>query len=220
MNRSLPTHKPLPLARGRIRFTPLQMENIYTHFRWNNDAELNRLDSEIPYEKESLGTFKKRFERMCHAPTSSHRDFEIHTQEGTLIGVAYVARVSPHHDHALIGITIGDREYWGRGYGREALRLLLDYCFDVIDLHRVSAETFEYNTAWRDLVEGMGFIREGTARDYLFREGRYWDKHNYALLEAEYRQRFEPTTWKNGQAPKNGRAGTPSYTEKRASVGS
>ena len=166
------------------------MDNIYTHFRWNNDPELNRLDSEIPYEKETFGQFKQRFEAMCSRPSPSHQDFEIHT-DGELIGVAYVARINHHHRHGLIGITIGDRDYWGRGYGRESIRLLMDYCFDALDLHRVCAETFEYNTAWRKLVEGMSFRKEGTAREYLYREGTFWDKHNYALLRDEYVAQYD-----------------------------
>lgn len=178
-----------PLTEGRVRFTPLQMEHIHTHFRWNNDAELNRLDSEVPYHEESFGAFKQRFEQLCNDPGASHRHFEIHDDENdALIGVAYVARLSEHHRHALVGITIGEKEYWGEGYGKESLRLLLSYCFDTLGLHRVSAETFEYNTAWRDLVAALGFTKEGTARDYLRRDGEYWDKELYSLLEGEYRR--------------------------------
>lgn len=178
------------MQQGRVRLTPLQMENIYKHFRWNNDPELNRMDSEIPHEEETFGQFKKRFERLCFDPSPRHRHFEIYShEEDVLIGIAYVARISEYNHHALVGITIGDRDYWGRGYGRESLDLLLSYCFDELDLHRVSAATFEYNTAWRDLVEGMGFTKEGTAREYLYRDGRYWDKEKYALLEHEYRAR-------------------------------
>ncbi|MFP4227794.1 MAG: GNAT family N-acetyltransferase [Salinivenus sp.] len=191
-----PTQSVTPLTYKRVRFTPLQMENIHTHFRWNNDPELNRLDSEMPYEEESFGKFKERFEQICEHTSPAHRDFEIHDDErDTLIGIAYVARIDAHHRHARIGVTIGDREYWGEGYGRESMHLLLHYCFDMLDLHRVSAATFEYNTAWRDLVEGMGFTKEGTARDYLYRDGRYWSKENYALLESEYRAQY------NGTAP-------------------
>lgn len=192
MNAPNPTHQVTPLEKGRVRFTPLQVENIHTHLRWNNDPELNRLDSEIPHEEESFGDFKERFEQLCNDPSPSHRDFEIHdVVEDELIGVAYVARISFHHHHALVGVTIGERDYWGKGYGKESLRLLLHYCFEKLDLHRVSAESFEYNTAWRDLVEGVGFTREGTAREYLFRDGKYWDKKHYALLEQEWRERFE-----------------------------
>jgi len=192
MTTSNPTHQVTPLEEGRVRFTPLQMENIHTHFRWNNDPELNRLDSELPYEEESFGDFKDRFEQLCNEPSAGHRDFEIHdVEEEALIGVAYVAHISPYHHHALVGITIGARDYWGRGYGKESLRLLLDYCFRDLDLHRVSAESFEYNTAWRDLLKAVGFVKEGTAREYLYRDEKYWDKERYALLVDEYRDLLE-----------------------------
>jgi RimJ/RimL family protein N-acetyltransferase len=195
MTAQVPTQERTPIAEGRVRFTPLQMENIHTHFRWNNDPELNRLDSEVPYEEESFGAFKARFEQLCVKPTPTQRHFEIHDAEhDTLIGVAYVARMSTHHEHALVGITIGQTDYWGEGYGKESMRLLLRYCFEDLGLHRVSAETFEYNTAWRDLVEGMGFTREGVARDYLYRDGQYWDKAFYALLEDEYRAQDFPSS--------------------------
>lgn len=190
MANSLPVHEDTSLRTSRVKLTPLQIENIHTHFRWNNDPELNRLDSEIPYEEESFGAFKSRFERMCDNPSPSHRNFEIHAHDDEkLIGVAYATRIGSHNRHAQVDITIGDRDYWGRGYGRESFTLLLSYCFETLSLHRVSAETFEYHTAWRDLVEGMGFQKEGTVREYLRRDGEYWDKEIYGLLEREYRAR-------------------------------
>lgn len=182
------TREVTPLNRGKVKFAPLQMENIHTHFRWNNDPELNRLDSEVPYEKETFRKFKRRFEQMCHDPTPKHRNFEIHaSDEDELIGVAYVGRISEHNRHGQVAVTIGERDFWGEGYGRDSLALLLTYCFEELDLHRVSAETFEYNTSWRGLVETMGFRKEGTARDYLRRDGEYWDKETYSLLQSEYR---------------------------------
>ena len=171
-----------------VRFTPLQLENIYKHFEWNNDPELNRLDSEIPYMEESFGDFKQRFERIVTHPSKNTVDFEIHARDGTLIGTAYVADISEHHRHCTAGITIGDRRYWGRNYGRDALTVLLRYCFQELRMHRVTTETFEYNTAWKSLVEWAGFEREGVEREYLFRDGVYWDKEIYGLLKQEYRK--------------------------------
>ena len=177
------------VLRGRrVTLTPLQMANIYTHFEWNNDPELNHFDSELPYEAESFGAFKRRFERMVFHPTPEGQDFEIHDEEGTLIGVAYLSHLSPHHRHCRIGLTIGDRAAWGQGYGRDAMTVLLEYCFNQLGLHRVSTDTFEYNTAWRKLVRDTGFIHEGTAHDYLYRDGKYWALESYALLESAYRQ--------------------------------
>ena len=179
----------LHLEGARVRFTPLQIENIYTHFTWNNDPELNHFDSEVPFETETFGSFKRRFEQLIRKPAPTARDFEVHAEDGTLIGVAYVADLSLHNRHASVGVTIGNRDYWGRGYGRESLELLLHYGFNELGLHRVSTETFEYNAAWRVLVERAGFRHEGVLREYLFRDGRYWDNHIYALLEDAYRAR-------------------------------
>ncbi len=175
------------LDNARVELTPLHWENLYLHFEWNNDPELNRLDSECPYEKETLGAFKRRFEEMIDHPSPRCRDFEICAEDGTVIGVAYVAGISLYNRHCTIGITIGDRNYWGKGYGRASLRKLMSYCFDELGMHRVSAETFEYNEAWRKLITWAGFQKEGTVRDYLNRDGRFWDKHVYAILEDEYR---------------------------------
>jgi diamine N-acetyltransferase len=180
------TPKENGLLGPRICFDRLRLENIYTHFKWNNDPELNRLDSEEPYVEESFGTFKKRFERMMVQPDPECQDFEIHTEEGTLIGVAFVAGISGHHLHCSIGVTIGERDFWGQGYGREAMSSLLTYCFESLGMHRVTAECFEYNEAWRRLVEGMGFTTEGTDREYLLWEDKYYDRIRFGMLAGEF----------------------------------
>jgi RimJ/RimL family protein N-acetyltransferase len=107
-----------------------------------------------------------------------------------LIGVVTLSNIDTDCRHCTIDITICDRDFWGRGFGVETMQLVLDYCFNRLGMHRVSAETFDYNDAWQRLVEGSGFTREGTARDYLFLDGRFWDKQGFALLETEYSARF------------------------------
>ena len=183
---ALTLEKPV-FSKARVELTPLHRDNLYKHFRWNNDPELNHLDSEVPFRKETLSAFKRRFEQMIYHPAPDSRDFEICTEDGTVIGVAYVAGISEYNRHCTIGITIGDRDYWGKGYGRASLRKLLSSCFDELGMHRVGAETFEYNAAWRKLVEWAGFKKEGTDRDYLYRDGQFWNKDTYAVLEEEYR---------------------------------
>lgn len=184
------------LAGPRIRFDRLRLENIYTHFKWNNDPELNRLDSEVPYVEESFGTFKKRFEHLIAQRDPECQDFEIYDEEDTLIGVAFVSGISGHHLHCSIGVTIGERDFWGKGYGKEAMGALLKHCFESMGMHRVMASVFEYNDAWRRLVEGCGFVTEGTDRDYLFWEGRFYDRIRYAMLASEYGKVSRPATRK------------------------
>lgn len=171
----------------KVHFTPLQMVNIYRHFEWNNDPELNRLDSELPYAKESFGAFKRRFEMMLYRPSMNSQDFEVHAIDGALIGVAEITDISEHNRHCNVNVTIGDRAYWGQDYGLDALRVLLAYCFDVLRMHRVTTQALAYNTAWQEAVERLGFKREGVERDFVYRDGAYWDRTRYALLEEAYR---------------------------------
>ncbi|WP_457653636.1 GNAT family N-acetyltransferase [Rhodocaloribacter sp.] len=171
----------------RVLLTPLQIENIYTHFAWNNDPELNKLDSELPFVEESFGEFKRRFEFLLSHPSMNSQDFEIHAEDGKLIGIIEISDISDHNHHCTVSLTIGDRDYWGKGYGRDAMGVLLDYCFNTLKMHRVTAEAFEYDEAWKKLVEGMGFRKEGALRDFVFRDGQYWHKHLYALLDFDYR---------------------------------
>ena len=170
-----------------VELAPLHLENIYTHFHWNNDPELNRLDSEVPFVEEMFGVFKHRFEGMLEEPSPDSRDFEVHTHDGKLIGVAYISDISWHSRHCTVGVTIGDKAYWGKGYGTAAMDKLLAYCFDEIGMHRVCTATFPFNEAWKRLIAHFGFRPEGVKREYLWRDDRFWDKQEYALLEDEYR---------------------------------
>ena len=169
----------------RLSLMPLRMEHVHTHFRWNNDEALNRLDSDAPFKREPFGAFLKRFEQLVYAPHPHERDFEIHTQEGRLVGVAYAENIQPSHRRCRVGVTV-DQAEWGKGYGSEALELLLRYLFTEADVHRIAAEAFAFNAAWKRLLTRAGFRREGCLRDDLYRDGRWHDRETYALLEDEY----------------------------------
>lgn len=170
-----------------VFLTPLQMEHVYTHFRWNNDPELNRLDSELPFQHEPFGAFLKRFEPLTHTSDMRACDLEIHAYGSGLIGVAFIDRIQPQNRQCRVGITIGEAEYRGRGYGRATLSMLLNYLFLETGMHRINAEAFEFNTAWQCLLEGAGFRQEGCLRAYLNRDGKFWDKRTYALLDTEFK---------------------------------
>ena len=179
-------HRVIHRIRGeRLALTPLQMKHVHTHFRWNNDEALNRLDSDAPFRRESFGAFLKRFEQLVYKPQPHERDFEIHTQEGRLIGVAYVDGIHPNHRRCRVGVTV-DRAEWGKGYGGEALGLLLHHLFTEANIHRVAAEAFGFNASWKRLLTRAGFRREGCLRDDLYRDGCWHDRETYALLEDEY----------------------------------
>jgi RimJ/RimL family protein N-acetyltransferase len=182
-----------PFLEGRRVFlTALHFDNIRTHYRWNNDPDLHHLDSEGAFESEAFGSFARRFEQMIPNDDVRGYDFEIHGRTNgasRLIGVAYLASLDSTHRRGQVGVTIGDRAWWGRGYGRETLELLLAFGFGELDLHRITANAFAYNAAWKGLLAAAGFRLEGRLRDYLYRRQRFWDKELYALLTSEYAAR-------------------------------
>ncbi|PIT93555.1 N-acetyltransferase [Candidatus Falkowbacteria bacterium CG10_big_fil_rev_8_21_14_0_10_43_11] len=89
---------------------------------------------------------------------------------------------------AELAIIIGDKFYWGKGVGREALQLIISHGFDSLNLNRVYCGTSEDNISMQKLAESIGFIKEGVLRQALYKNGRYQDIINYGLLKDDYRK--------------------------------
>ncbi|WP_227355252.1 GNAT family N-acetyltransferase [Haladaptatus salinisoli] len=100
------------------------------------------------------------------------------------------------------GVTVTDADwkrpelgYWlvpevhGRGYGKEAVSLVIEYVFRTYDTPAVGAEAFDFNDASRGLLESLGFAEEGRRRKYMFVDGEHRDMVQYGLLRREWRER-------------------------------
>lgn len=79
-------------------------------------------------------------------------------------------------------IYIGDRKSWGQGYGSEILEIFIDYCFKVLNLHKVYLRVVAYNKNAIRLYEKIGFVREGEFKDEVFMDGRYHDVLRMAII--------------------------------------
>jgi aminoglycoside 6'-N-acetyltransferase len=87
---------------------------------------------------------------------------------------------------AMIGFTIA-RAYWRKGYAAEAVRRLLEYLFDDLDLHRVVADCDVENAASWHTLERLGFRREAHYVESLFFKGEYTSEYHYGLLHREWK---------------------------------
>ncbi|WP_063274530.1 GNAT family N-acetyltransferase [Amycolatopsis keratiniphila] len=88
---------------------------------------------------------------------------------------------------AAFRIALNGPEFFGKGYGTEATRLVLDYAFGVVGLHRVSLEVFDYNPRAQRAYEKAGFVREGLQRDALWWDGEWHDVVTMAVLKTDPR---------------------------------
>ncbi len=113
--------------------------------------------------------------------------FTICSKEEVPIGRIYISRISEESDSLdITRIYIGDPEDRGKGYGEEALRLVLDYCFVNLHMERVTLDYFEGNKKAAALYEKVGFKHEGLARNATKKDGKYFDLHLLSILRAEY----------------------------------
>ncbi|WP_019421288.1 GNAT family N-acetyltransferase [Paenibacillus sp. OSY-SE] len=88
---------------------------------------------------------------------------------------------------ANIRIAIGGSAHQGKGYGSEAIGLLLEYAFGTLQLHRIELNVFAFNKRAIHVYEKAGFKREGVQRDALYYDHKYHDSIIMSILEDEYR---------------------------------
>lgn len=103
-----------------------------------------------------------------------------------LIGLVELDGITWPHGTSFLSIGIGEARHRGRGYGLEAMTLLLRFAFDELNLHRLSLTVFSYNEAAIALYERLGFVREGVYREHLRRDGQRYDMILYGILRHEW----------------------------------
>lgn len=108
--------------------------------------------------------------------------------DGAVVGTCTLAEIDREHRRAELGVMVR-RDFWGEGYGKEAVARCLEYGFAEMGLHRVEADIDPRNEPSIRLVVSLGFVREGLLRD-RWRAGDEWqDAEMFGLLEEEWRAR-------------------------------
>jgi RimJ/RimL family protein N-acetyltransferase len=166
----------------RIRLRAIERGDIPTFVRWFNDAEVRHyLDMLMPM---SQAEEERWFE--AHLDKRDSPIFGIETLDGLLIGNVGLSDIDWQNRHAVLGIVIGEREYWDKGYGSEAITTLLRFVFEEMNLHRVSLRVFDYNLRAVRCYEKCGFKREGRLRQARFHDGKYHDELVMGILRDEF----------------------------------
>jgi len=105
-----------------------------------------------------------------------------------VIGGIDLAKLDWDNKSGELGYWLG-RKFWGKGLMSEAVRLILDFGFNGLDLHRIWAIVYEGNIASRKVLERNGFTLEGVLRETLLRGGKWHNELRYGLLQSEYIKR-------------------------------
>lgn len=150
---------------------------------FSQDAELAGLDSGHPRPRSMEGT-RAMFESW-QKENPAQVFFAIEA-DGQYIGDCALMGLDNPHGTAELGIVIGDRDYWNRGYGREAIRLLLHYGFHYLGLRRIALTTHVKNPRAIRCYLACGFVEEGRPRKAIWVEGEYVDLVNMSILKEEW----------------------------------
>jgi len=173
-----------PLVGRRLYLRPFSGSDPPYIQKWSNDYEIRRLTGEVspmnPAEAE-------KFYRELRAD-KDRLWFVIVLKRGKrVIGEAGLLRMFRPWRRTDMTIIIGEKDAWGKGYGSEAGRLLLDHAFDRLGFHRVSVGVVGLNERALRFWESLGFKREGVERDGYYCDNRYSDFVMMSILEDKYR---------------------------------
>jgi RimJ/RimL family protein N-acetyltransferase len=173
-----------------VRFGPIDHEaHPEIESKWTHDAEFMRLMELKPVRPLSPFMVKKQYESIEKEMEEGKNMFyfTLRTrQDDRLIGKAVVEWIDWTNGNGWLRLGIGSAEDRRKGYGSQALRMLLRFAFAELNLFRVSALMPEYNEGALRLFRKFGFVEEIRRRKALNRDGALWDLIAFGLLRSEW----------------------------------
>ena len=155
--------------------------------KWQRDTEFHRLADSDPAQMVSEKKLKERFEKQSETGFKPERHpFSVRTLADDRHIAFFALWLDLIHNEAWVGIGIGEREFWGKGYGTEMMKLCLQYAFTELNVHRVSLGLHEYNPRALRSYEKAGFKLEGHTRQDVLREGKRTNTLWMGILREEW----------------------------------
>ena len=162
-----------------------EMDDLERNYRWVNDREVTRFIA-MRYQMSLLAEEDWMRERTKRPLAFDLAAFAIETKDGRHIGNCVLRGASPENRSADLGIVIGEKDCWGRGYGADAVRTLVRFGFDEMNLERVELHVYDFNARAIASYRNCGFIEEGRLRQHEYAEGAYHDSVVMAVLRDEW----------------------------------
>ena len=159
------------ILKGKEYFLrPITIEDATDRYvNWLNDKEINQyLESRFvlatkenvkKFIEQTIGSGNNYFFAICENDSAQH------------IGNIKLGPINNHHKRADIGILIGEKSFWGKGAGSEAISLITRYAFDVLGLRKVNAGCYSNNLGSEKAFLKCGFVREGLFKNHCISEG-------------------------------------------------
>jgi diamine N-acetyltransferase len=167
----------------RVTLRAIERDDLPRYVAWLNDPEVtHHLTLYLPMNSDDEADW---YEQQRKDGTT--QNFAIVVNEGEVhIGSVGLMGINHREQNAELGIVIGDRTYWGKGYGREAIQLLLNFAFTEMNLHRIQLRVDVSNSQATRCYRNCGFVEEGRLRDVVYHRGQFEDQLIMSVLRLEY----------------------------------
>ncbi len=170
------------LSFGLVNLWTLERQDLGNHYSWANDDTLRRL-SGFPPRPRGLAQLESWYAELVK--DASQEVYSIKSSEAVPLGWVHLHDIDLRNGTATLGIVL-DSEHWGRGYGHDALTAVVIHAFEDLRIARLEAEILAMNRPSMGLFERLGFVHEGTKRQFYYTAGRRLDVHLYGLLATEF----------------------------------
>lgn len=167
----------------KVVLRPMRESDIGRQHEFNQDLELYLLDSAYPQVSPLERAHAFYANRTTDDPNLAPFAIEA---DGKYIGHCALRDLQNRHGNLELGIMIGDRDYWGRGYGRDVVRVLLAYGFRGLGARRIALTTQAKNERAIRCYLACGFVEEGRPRQVVWIDGAYTDLVEMSILRHEW----------------------------------
>lgn len=172
------------LCGKRVYLATLEKEDcrkIWEDFEYDFEAKTEPLSIGHSFIKAD-----KWFEEIQEKQGEKNIRLGIFLNEGTVIGDIALQDIDWKNRSCSLGMGLSKKEYRGKGYGSEAVGLILEHGFNNVGLERIWASTLEHNSGAIKSLENNGLINEGIERKAIYFGGKRWDRYVYSILSEEY----------------------------------
>ena len=174
------------LVGDRIYLSPkgVSEEEIEKFTEWMNDFQV----TDYIGRTSQITTYSSENEYLENAEKNTDkRTFNIvNLEDNKLIGTIGLEHIHWVERSAVLGIFIGDKDFRSKGYGTEAIKLLLEYGFKYLNLHSIRLDLLSVNERAHKCYLKCGFKDTGASREEIFINGKYYDKLHMDILESEF----------------------------------
>lgn len=170
-----------------VRLAAPDLDDLETIASWQDHSVFMRFADTDPIKPVTADRLREFWAGMADGRNSTL--FHVRTiASDKLIGTVGLFEIRWNNGTGVLGVGIGEQEYWGGGYGTEACKLVIDYGFNELNLHRIELNVTDYNSRAIRAYEKLGFVHEGTRRQAGKRDGQRYDILDFGLLVDEWKR--------------------------------